>query len=85
MSTQVAVFLSFLIGFVLCYFLLHASLSVYWSRKIESIDKQKKYDLWVSAWCYCTYRCLEEWNETLESFSKRCADDTFEDWYKTLE
>lgn len=85
MSTQVVVFLSFLIGFVSCYFVLHASLLVRLSKKTQNIDRQKKYDLWVSAWCYCTYRCLDEWNDTVENFAKHCADDTFEQWYKTLE
>ncbi|NBP55757.1 hypothetical protein EBU71_04320 [bacterium] len=34
---------------------------------------------------YCIFRVTDEWNNNVEAFAIRCAEDTFEDWHKTLE
>lgn len=84
MSIQVAVFLSFLAGFSVAFLIMSVSISAHWQKKIQKIDQKQKYDLWLSAWKYCIFRCLDEWNEPVENFATNCANETFDEWNKTL-
>lgn len=85
MSIQLAVFISFVLGFSLCFLVLNAFISAHWHKKIEKLGNEQKYHLWLSAWKYCVFRCLDEWNEPIDKFATTCAEETFEDWSKTLE
>jgi hypothetical protein len=76
---------AFVVGLVLGFVLQDMIHVNHIESNVKAKLKKERMHIWVSAWRYCIFRVTDEWNNNVEAFAIRCAEDTFEDWHKTLE
>lgn len=84
MDTLLISLASFIFGVVLCYVIFSCSVQEAIEKKYSGEITQIKYRLWVDAWRYCVFRCLDEWNSDIETYAIRSADATFDEWEKSI-
>lgn len=77
-------FLGFCVGVCTAYLLLHNKILFFLEKKYAQDSKLNLYNTWVSAWKFCVFCCLNEWDDKIEKFAVKSAEKTFDDWSNSL-